>query len=155
MSTHNMAVSSKASVWFVLGNWQRWWRQCFSIDGVIHFEDIAIDTHMETCNICRLTWRVIGHTKWKDVCFSWRTVTSSCIWASIYYADGRLTAKSHEVSKPRNSGLDFSNCSKIWQASRQQRCRDTCQIWERHDNYNIQFHGFETSRDLAVRRPST
>ena len=59
---------------------------------------------------------------------------------------------SREVSKPRDSGLDFSNRSQIWQAPRQQRCRDACQISERYDHYNIQSRGFETSRDLAVRR---
>ena len=30
-------------------------------------------------------------------------------WASIQYAEGRLTARSREVSKPRDSGLDISN----------------------------------------------
>ena len=36
-----------------------------------------------------------------------------------HLADGRLTARSREVSEPRNSGLHFSNLSKIWQVSRQ------------------------------------
>ena len=31
-------------------------------------------------------------------------------------------------------------------------CRDACQILERHDHYNIQPRGFETSRGLAIRR---
>ena len=35
---------------------------------------------------------------------------------------------------------------------RQQRCRDACQIAERYDHYNIQSRGFETSRDLSIRR---
>ena len=39
-------------------------------------------------------------------------------------ADGRLTARSREVSKPRESGLNFSNGTEIWQAPRQQRCLD-------------------------------
>ena len=30
----------------------------------------------------------------------------------IHYADGGLTARSREVSKPRDSGLDYSNRSK-------------------------------------------
>ena len=50
------------------------------------------------------------------------------------------------------SGLDFFNCSEIWQAPRQQRCRDACQISELNDHYNTQSRGFETSRDLSVRR---
>ena len=44
------------------------------------------------------------------------------------------TARSREVSKPRDSGFDFSNCSEIWQASRQHRCRDASQIRERYDH---------------------
>ena len=49
-------------------------------------------------------------------------------WASIYLADGRLTARYREVSKSRNSGLDFSNRSAIWQAPQQQHCREAYQI---------------------------
>ena len=75
-------------------------------------------------------------------------------WAFIDSTNGRLTSKSREVSKPRDWGLNFANHSDIWQAPRQQRCRDACQISERYDHYNIQSPGFETSRDLAVRRPS-
>ena len=52
------------------------------------------------------------------------------------------------------SGLDFSNHSTIWQAPRQQRYQDACQISERYVQYNIQSRGFETSRDLGVRRPT-
>ena len=51
-----------------------------------------------------------------------------------------------------DSCLDCSNRSEIWQAPRQQRYRDACQIPERYDHYNIQSRGFETPRDLAVRR---
>ena len=61
--------------------------------------------------------------------------------ASIHWADGRLTARSRKVSKPRDSGLDYPNRSEIWQAPRQQRCRDACQISERYTNFNIQYHG--------------
>ena len=53
-----------------------------------------------------------------------------------------------EVSRPRDSYAHFSNRSEIWQAHRQ-RCRDACQISERHDHYNTQYHDFESSRDLA------
>ena len=43
----------------------------------------------------------------------------------------------------------------LWnlQEPRQQRCRDACQISERYEHYTIQSRGFETSRDLTVRRP--
>ena len=63
-----------------------------------------------------------------------------------------LPWRSREVSKSRDTGLDFFNCSEIWQAPRQQRCRDACQISVRNDHYNTQSRGFETSLDLAVRR---
>ena len=72
--------------------------------------------------------------------------------ASIHKANGRLIAISREVSKLRDSGLDFSNRSEIWQAPRQQCCRDACQISERCDHYDTQSRDFETSRDLTVRR---
>ena len=68
-------------------------------------------------------------------------------WASI------PTAGCREVSKPRDLGLNFYNRSDIWKAPRQQRCRDACRISERCGQYSIQSRGFDTSRDLAVRRP--
>ena len=46
------------------------------------------------------------------------------------------TRGSRQVSKPRDSCLDFSNRSEIWQAPRQQRCRAICQISEQYDNNN-------------------
>ena len=42
------------------------------------------------------------------------------------------------------------NCLK---ATWQQRCRDACQISERHRHYNIRFRGFETSGDLSSCKP--
>ena len=63
--------------------------------------------------------------------------------AFIHWADARLT-ESRKVSKPRDSSLDFSNRFEIWQAPRQQRCRDACQILQRYDDYNIQYRSFET-----------
>ena len=42
--------------------------------------------------------------------------------------------------------------SEIWQAPRQQCCRGTCQISERLEKFKPESRGFETSRDLAVRR---
>ena len=46
--------------------------------------------------------------------------------APIHGADEYLTARSREVSKPWDSGLDFSNRSEIWQAHQQHCCRDDC-----------------------------
>ena len=56
---------------------------------------------------------------------------------------GPIFIERKNVSKPQDSGLDFSNRYVIWQASRQQR--DACQISERCDLYNIQTRGFEAS----------
>ena len=57
-----------------------------------------------------------------------------------------------DLAKSWDSGLNLSHCSEIWLAPRQHRCRDACQILERYDHYNNQSRGFETSRDLAIRR---
>ena len=58
-----------------------------------------------------------------------------------------VLSQAREVSKPRNSGLNFSNHSEIWQAPRKHRCRDAFQIPERCDHHNTQSHGsLETSR---------
>ena len=56
--------------------------------------------------------------------------------AYIHLADGHLTARSCDVSKPSDSELDFSSRFKIWQTPWQQRCRDACQVLERYDHYN-------------------
>ena len=54
----------------------------------------------------------------------------------------RIIVRSREVLELRDSGLDISNRSEIWQAPRQQRCRDACQISERYDHYNIRSRDF-------------
>ena len=59
----------------------------------------------------------------------------------------RLTARSHQVSKSRDLGSEFSNRSEIWQALRQRRCRDACQIAERYDHYNIHFASWVETLD--------
>ena len=65
-----------------------------------------------------------------------------------------LTAWFRNGSKSWYSGLDFSNRSNILQTHQQQICRDACLISEEYDHYDIQYRGFETPRDLTVRRPS-
>ena len=50
-----------------------------------------------------------------------------------------------------NSGLNFSNRSKIGQAPRQHRSRDACHISEQYDHCNIQSRGLHASRDLPIR----
>ena len=57
--------------------------------------------------------------------------------AFINLADRRLTPRSREVSKPRDSDWDFSDPSEICQAPRQQRSWDACQISEQCYHYNI------------------
>ena len=68
------------------------------------------------------------------------------------YSRGRTSLRFREVSKPQDSGLDFSNRSEICQAPWQQHFRAACQISERYDGYNIQSRGFETSLDHTVKR---
>ena len=64
----------------------------------------------------------------------------------LYSQSGRTsTPRSHEDSKPRDSGLFFSICSEIRQAHWQRCCRDVPKISERHNNYNTQYCGFELS----------
>ena len=69
-----------------------------------------------------------------------------------HIAGGHLNTRSREVSKPRDSCLDFSNRSDTWQAARQQRCRDAHQIAGRNNHNNIESRGFEMSWELAARR---
>ena len=67
--------------------------------------------------------------------------------------DSRLHQILHcEVSKPCDLNVELSDCSEIWQPSRQHRCRCACQISKRCDNLYYQSRGFKTSRDLTVRR---
>ena len=67
---------------------------------------------------------------------------------------GPITARSREISTPRDSDLDRSNCSKIWRSHRQQLCPDACQILARYswvvlttcrngDRTLRMFHGFK------------
>ena len=56
----------------------------------------------------------------------------------IHWADGRLTARAREVSRPQDPSSDCPSRSVIWQAYRQQRCRDACQIAGRYDHNNTQ-----------------
>ena len=51
----------------------------------------------------------------------------------------------------RNSSYDFSNRSEIWQASRQERCRDACQTSDRYVHYQSNLN-LNPNLNLAVRR---
>ena len=72
--------------------------------------------------------------------------------APFQYPIRRLTVRSRNVSKPRDLYLELSDRSEIWQAPRQQGCRSACQNSKRCDNLDNQCRGFETSRDLTIRR---
>ena len=74
--------------------------------------------------------------------------------ASVHKADWRLTERSREASKLRDSGLYFSNSSKKFKAPRQQ-CWHAGQITERHDHYNIQSRGLETSSVREITKSSS
>ena len=84
---------------------------------------------------------------------SWDCARVSMVtWALFQYPIKRLTVRSRKDSKPRDLYLALSDRSEIWQAPRQQGCRSACQISKRCDNLNYQSRGFETSRDLTIRR---
>ena len=73
-------------------------------------------------------------------------------WAPSQYKIRRLIVRSREVSKPRDLYLELSDRSEIWQALWQHCCRCACQISKRYDNLKYQSRGFQTSRDLTIRR---
>ena len=89
--------------------------------------------------ICSVLWTILSCRK-SNLRLPYRTTTGSLFT--------ERTTSNLEISwssKPRDSALDCSNRSEIWQTSRQQRCRDVCHILERCDDYVIQ------SPDLASR----
>ena len=89
--------------------------------------------------------------KWDRVCLPQQTQIH--LYLGLYSLSGRsITARSREVSKPRDSSLKISNCSESWLAPRQHLCRDACEISERYNHYNNQSRSFETSWEMAVKR---
>ena len=73
----------------------------------------------------------------------------SCDWFSL----SRRTSNRKMKSRSRVTWLKpFSITSKFKQVPRQQRCRDSCRIFRAMRSSKIQSRGFETSRDLSVRR---
>ena len=63
-----------------------------------------------------------------------------------------FTVPAYEDLKPRDWYFKLSYRFEIWQAHRQQCCRSACQISEWSDNSEYKSRGFETSRDLTIRR---
>ena len=72
-------------------------------------------------------------------------------WAPIQYPIRCLIVRSHKVSKPWDSYLEY-NCIEIWQAPQQQCCWSARQISKWCDNLNYQSCGFEASHDLMIGR---
>ena len=62
----------------------------------------------------------------------------------IRYRIRHLIVRSRKVSKARDRWWHFSNCSVIWQASRQHCCRGAGQISKQYVHFNTQSYAFET-----------
>ena len=82
----------------------------------------------------------------------WSVPTGTSTWAPSQYPKRRLIVRSREFSKPRDWYFKLAYRFEIWQAHRQQCCRSACQISERSENSKFISRGFETSRDLTIRR---
>ena len=72
--------------------------------------------------------------------------------APIQYRIRRLIVTSRKVSLPRDCMLECIDCFEIWQADRQHCCRYACQNSKQLMHSNMQSRGYETLRDLTVRR---
>ena len=76
-----------------------------------------------------------------------------CLGPVLIYPKTRLFVRSRKVSKSRDQLLKCTYHFKIWQAHQQHCCRGTCQISVQYQTIVIyKFWGFETLRDLIVRR---
>ena len=115
----NMAISCWLSWKCICYHGVYWW--CFS-----DFIVVSQNYPLITGRLCvKNVWgenreavsSIIQIGKWMDDL----TMRKFKSCASIHKADGCPTARSREASKPRDSGLDFSNRSEIWQAPRQQQ----------------------------------
>ena len=107
---------------------------------VFHYNQVSPRKHIS--GNCVQPWRSSGLRKLLIWYF----------WALSQYPKRRLIVRSREVSKSRILYLELSDRSEIWQALRQHCCRCACQISKRYDNLKYQSPGFETSRDLTIRR---
>ena len=135
-----------------------WWVMCCVLFGLDnswfnHTRQVYINRTRRSCqrnNREKFRWIRSFGTKqaYKEITVPRRSIR---IGIQRHYSLSGKTSR--EVSKSRDSGLDFSNPSGIWQAPRQQCCRNACQMSERYDHYSIKSRGFETSRDRTVRRP--
>ena len=82
-----------------------------------------------------------------------REYTQSITYQGLYSLSG-LTSY-HKISRSLEAArFGFKLVLSLWNLAGTSAAplRDACQISERYDHYNTQSRGFETSRDLAVRR---
>ena len=103
-------------------------------------------------NIVFLTWQDKHKISPLDSCAGQLRSQTSGSCTPFQYPKRRLIIRSCEVSKQRDLYLELSDRSEIWQAHRQHCCRCACQISKWYDNLKYQSRGFETSRDLTIRR---
>ena len=175
-STVYPAKQYQSSTWLSLWESIHWWPMDSPHKGPVmmllcRFHDDVVCNIIMTMNTFVIAWNTIQfwskvssvrkyvrvqcpmfpHVKNLNMCYS---CTTQGLYSLSRKTSYRKISWSLEVARfgNRPRGIDFFNCSAIWQAARQQRCRDACQISVRNDHYNTQSRGFETSRDLAVRR---
>ena len=87
---------------------------------------------------CNLKWSSTYLVPFVVVCFFNRKLG---LYSLSGWMSHSLAARSIEVSKPRDSGLDIF----------QLLCRDACQISEQYEHYDIIARGFEISADFTER----
>ena len=98
----------------------------------IYFIGLPLNESKSAPN-CQLNW-FRAFINWIDILHG---PQQQSFWFSIHQADGRLAARSREVSKPRDLALDLSNHSEIWQAPRSAAAPRCLQSLEPFDHYNI------------------
>ena len=72
--------------------------------------------------------------------------------ALFQYTISRLIVRSRKVSKARDRVSKCLYRFEIWQVRRQQCCRGVCQISKRSGNSRYKSRGYETLRELTIRR---
>ena len=91
------------------------------------------------CQLCHLNYEL---STWLSSGFDTQNTR-----ALFQYPIRCLIVRSHKVLKTRDLYSELSDYSEIWQC-----CQHACQISKQYDNLNCQSHGFETSRNLTIRR---
>ena len=112
-------------------------------------------THSGVFFIIICWWEIRLNINFNNCSFSVKVVLTNSVHqvgnsASVHQAIRRLTAKSHEIWKAQDLMLELS--CRVWQVSRQHCWRGACQISEPLAKSKPESRGFETLRDLTVRR---